>query len=106
VRWLAQGCGGVVSKVVVIWRWLGLGHTALRGDERAGRTRWHGGARGVMAARRALVARGWRGCWASVGKGGAGCAGAVALARVSSGGASRQEHSGARLASYGGGGKD
>jgi len=38
-------------------------------------------------------------CW----RGGAG---AVALARVNSGGAARQEHGGARLASCGGGGKD
>jgi len=53
-----------------------------------------------------MVARGWRGGWASAGKGGTGCAGVVALARVSSGGAARQEHSGARLASCGGGGKD
>ena len=85
---------------------MGLEHMVLRGDERAGRTQWHGGARGSTAARRAMVARGWRGGRASAGKGGAGCAGAVALARVSSGGVARQEHGGARLASCGGGGKD
>ena len=60
---------------------MGLEHTALSSDERAGRTQWHGGARGSTAARRAMVVPGWHGGRASAGKGGAGCAGAVALAR-------------------------